>query len=200
MGGKPRVWEVLAESGSGRVWNKDREGGREDLIPHQPGALVGALLLENAHFSCFLIGSICRPLPRARVKCYQVKYTSVQASEFLPYTVKVLLAQPPALSAISEYSVPSRSWGDTRVFPKCLEHETQWRLEGKDRITFLYRVVQMETTQCYQLVCRAFFKRGLPHILIWHTQIYGLKQHFHTESRRISEIWNHMDSANILMK
>lgn len=199
-GGKPRVWEVLAKNGSGRGSNKDREGEREDLTPHQAGALAGALLLENAHLHVSLQEVICCPLPRARIKCYQVEYTSVQTSEFLPYIVKVLLAQPPAPSAISEYSTPSRSWGDTRVFPKCLEGETQRGLTGKDRRTFLYRVVPMETTQCYQLVCRAFFKRGLPHILIWHTQIYGPEQHFHTESQRISEIWNHVDSANILMK
>lgn len=49
-GGKPRVGEVLAKDGSGRGSNKDREGEREDLTPHQAGALVGALLLENAHF------------------------------------------------------------------------------------------------------------------------------------------------------
>lgn len=117
--------EVLTENGSGRGYNKDREEEMEDRISHHPGALVGALLLENTHFSCFLTGSICCPLPRARIKCYQVEYTSVQASDFLPYTVKVLLAQPPAPSAISEYSAPSRSWRDTRVFPKSLEGETQ---------------------------------------------------------------------------
>lgn len=36
-----------------------REGERQDLVPHQPGALVRTLLLENVHFLCFLTGSIC---------------------------------------------------------------------------------------------------------------------------------------------
>ena len=107
---------------------REKGKGKERLIAPQPGALVGALLLANAHSSRFLTGSISWPLPGARVVCYQVAYNSAQAPEF-PLCSEGVPAQPPPLSP-SRVQCTQQILGRQQSFLKMFERRKlriSWR-------------------------------------------------------------------------
>lgn len=110
-----------------KYWLRKREG----LIPPRPATWLEPLL-ESAHFFLFPCRKHFLAITGGQSSVIPSRDTIAQAPEFLPSTVKV--SRPSLLPPQSfrvQCTVPSRSWGDTRVCRSVWKKKPNNKLEAK---------------------------------------------------------------------
>lgn len=165
-----------------RTWTNGRKGKgkREDPIPPQPGAQVGALLSENAHFAVSLQEAFADHY--LGTKLHVTEWTTALPRPLDSSTPQWRCSWSSLLncSASPECTPLSRPHGETRVFPIVFEKGNPIMLEGKTGGFFFTELCNqslLNVTNCSAWhLSKGRYSYSYFHLA--YTDLQGLKQYF----------------------